>query len=101
MAKKGNAIQNLAGFISKKFEENLAKGYKGMGFVYSGLLNLCKKYSGISNTVTLVEELNKELKNYNLRIVPDRKAKMKVVRIAREDVKEELENEFQEYLRQK
>ena len=90
----------LSEFLYEKYKENLQKGFKGLGLVYSGLWSLCKKYSGISDGKLLVEELNKELGNYGLVIVPDKRAKLKLVKRSREEtISRELEAEFEEFMK--
>ena len=101
MAKKySNAVQIVAEFYIKKFKENEEKGYRGLGLVYSGLWELAKKYCGISNPELLLQELNKELEGKGYRIVGDKKARLKMVKLRESDrVKKELEEEFETFMR--
>ena len=102
MAKKPtNAIQMLSEWLVEEWERNYReKGYKGLGIVYGGHWEVCKKYSGISNPQLLLDELNKELEKRGFKIVGDKRAKLKLVKMSEEDrVKREVENRFEEFMK--
>ena len=101
MAKKLDALQLIANFYIEKWNENYRKNnYRGLGLLYSGLLAIGKKYSGIEDTKEFIEKINPILEKKGFSIVPDKRARIKLVKLSKsETIKKELEEEFLKFVK--